>query len=129
MGNGDGNNDDDTAVQDAPTYGQYQLQIYAQGIFGGQKPTVTTDPNKLRAQAQKTMRPEAFWYIAGGAGEGATMDANRLAFRQWKIVPRMLRPTAPRDLSVELFGRTYREIYPSITLSSLFKFVFLISGA
>ncbi|KAI4591505.1 hypothetical protein KJ359_013293 [Pestalotiopsis sp. 9143b] len=108
MGNGDGNNDDDTAVQDAPTYGQYQLQIYAQGIFGGQKPTVTTDPNKLRAQAQKTMRPEAFWYIAGGAGEGATMDANRLAFRQWKIVPRMLRPTAPRDLSVELFGRTYQ---------------------
>lgn len=101
-------NDDDTAAEAAPTYGQYQLQIYAQGIFGGQKPAITTDPNKLRAQAQKVMRPEAFWYIAGGAGEGATMDANRLAFRQWKIVPRMLRPTAPRDLTVELFGRTYQ---------------------
>lgn len=105
-------NDDDTAAEAAPTYGQYQLQIYAQGIFGGQKPAITTDPNKLRAQAQKVMRPEAFWYIAGGAGEGATMDANRLAFRQWKIVPRMLRPTAPRDLTVELFGRTYRETFP-----------------
>lgn len=112
MANGD-ENDDNAAVPDnAPTYGQYQLQIYAQGIFGGQKPAVTTDPNKLRAQAQKAMRPEAFWYIAGGAGEGATMDANRLAFRQWKIVPRMLRPTAPRDLTVELFGRTYRETSP-----------------
>ena len=52
------------------------------------------------------------------------MDANRLAFRQWKvyhfantiavdiltelkikIIPRMLRPTPVRDLSVELFGQ------------------------
>ncbi|KAK6067607.1 FMN-dependent dehydrogenase [Seiridium cupressi] len=90
-----------------PSYGQYQLQIYAQGIFGGVKPSITTDPNKLREQAKQAMKPEAFNYIAGGAGEGATMDANRLAFRQWKIVPRMLRPTVPRDLKVELFGETY----------------------
>lgn len=100
---------DDNGSEDLPTYGQYQLQIYAQGIFGGVKPSITTDPNKLREQAQKAMKPEAYNYIAGGAGEGATMDANRLAFRQWKIVPRMLRPTAPRDLKVELFGETYGE--------------------
>ncbi|ETS87380.1 hypothetical protein PFICI_01208 [Pestalotiopsis fici W106-1] len=100
--------DDGSSVEDAPSYGQYQLQIYAQGIFGGVKPAITTDPNKLREQAQKAMSPEAFNYIAGGAGEGATVDANRLAFRQWKIVPRMLRPTVPRDLKVELFGRTYQ---------------------
>ncbi|KAF3016861.1 hypothetical protein E8E14_012099 [Neopestalotiopsis sp. 37M] len=97
--------DDDSS---APSYGQYQLQIYAQGIFGGVKPAITTDPNKLREQAQRAMTPEAFNYIAGGAGEGATVDANRLAFRQWKIIPRMLRPTVPRDLRVELFGRTYQ---------------------
>jgi hypothetical protein len=95
----------------SPGYGQYQLQIYAQGIFGGVKPSITTDPNKLREQAKQAMKPEAFNYIAGGAGEGATMDANRLAFRQWKIVPRMLRPTVPRDLKVELFGDTYGEIF------------------
>ncbi|KAI1870047.1 hypothetical protein JX265_006217 [Neoarthrinium moseri] len=92
------------------TYGDYQLSIYAQGIFGGVKPEITTDPNKLREQAQKAMTPEAFNYIAGGAGEGATMDANRLAFRHWKILPRMLQPTAPRDLKVELFGETYGEL-------------------
>lgn len=93
--------------EEAPSYGQYQLQIYAKGIFAGMKPEITTDPNKLRAQAQKAMKPEAYNYIAGGAGEGATMDANRLAFRQWKIIPRMLRPTVPRDLKVKLFGETF----------------------
>ena len=53
------------------------------------------------------MREDAYNYIAGGAGEGATMDANRLAFRQWKIVPRMMRPSAPRNLKVSLFGEQY----------------------
>ena len=32
------------------------------------------------------------------------MDANRLAFRQWKIIPRMLRSTTHRDLRTTLFG-------------------------
>jgi lactate 2-monooxygenase len=90
-----------------PSYGEYQLSLYAKGILQGIKPEITTDSNKLREQAKKVMRPEAYNYIAGGAGEGATMDANRLAFRQWKIVPRMLRPTVPRDLKVTLFGHTY----------------------
>ena len=71
-------------------------------------PLVTTDPNKLEAQAKSIMKPTAYNYIAGGAGERATMDANRLAFRQWKMVPRMLRPTTHRDLTVKLFGETYR---------------------
>lgn len=35
------------------------------------------------------------------------MDANRLAFRMWKIVPRMLRPTTHRDMSVKLWGEHY----------------------
>lgn len=35
------------------------------------------------------------------------MDANRLAFRQWKLIPRMLRETSIRDFSVELFGEKY----------------------
>ena len=55
-----------------------------------QLPLVTTDPNKLEAQARSILKPTAFNYVAGGAGERATMDANRLAFRQWKMVPRML---------------------------------------
>jgi isopentenyl diphosphate isomerase/L-lactate dehydrogenase-like FMN-dependent dehydrogenase len=52
------------------------------------------------------MSPEAFAYVAGGAGTGATMRANRAAFDRWRIVPRMLRDVSERDTSVEL-GRPY----------------------
>ena len=45
--------------------------------------------------------------VGGGAGERQTMDANRLAFRQWKLQPRMLRDTTLRDMTVNLFGQTY----------------------
>ncbi|KAL2158571.1 hypothetical protein VTH06DRAFT_4338 [Thermothelomyces fergusii] len=93
--------------EERPPYGQYQLDLYAQAMIGGNKPVVTTDPNKLEQAARQAMSPEAFNYVFGGAGEQATMHANRLAFRQWKLIPRMLRPTVPRDLRVQLFGKTY----------------------
>ena len=44
------------------------------------------------------MSPRAWAYVAGGAGEGATMRANRAAFDRRPIVPRMLhgpRPARP----------------------------------
>jgi len=50
------------------------------------------------------MTPQAWAYVAGGAGTGATMRANRAAFDRWRIVPRMLRDTSRRDLSVDLLG-------------------------
>ncbi|CZT42737.1 probable L-lactate dehydrogenase [Rhynchosporium secalis] len=77
------------------------------GMMHQQLPLVTTDPNKLEEQAKSVLKPTAYNYVAGGAGERATMDANRLAFRQWKMIPRMLRPTTTRDLTVKLFGETY----------------------
>jgi lactate 2-monooxygenase len=88
-------------------YGAFQNEIYYAGMMHGILPFVTTDPNKLEEQARSKLTPRAFNYVAGGAGERATMDANRLAFRQWKMVPRMLRPTTQRDLGVELFGEKY----------------------
>ncbi|KAK3906840.1 FMN-dependent dehydrogenase [Staphylotrichum tortipilum] len=90
-----------------PVYGQYQFDLYAQALIANKTPIVTTDPNKLEQAAKGAMLPKAFNYVFGGAGEQATMHANRLAFRQWKLIPRMLRPTVPRDLSVELFGKRY----------------------
>lgn len=93
--------------QGQPPFGEYQIDIYKKGILLGEPPVATTNPNGLEAQARKVMQPGPFNYIHGGAGEAATMDANRLAFRQWKIVPRVLKPTKPRDLSVKLFGQTY----------------------
>lgn len=74
----------------------------------GIRPTVTTDYTKLEDQAKQKMSAIAYSYVGGGAGERATMDANRLAFRQWKLVPRMLQPTTLRDMTVKLFGQTYQ---------------------
>lgn len=88
-------------------YAAYLRALLQKGLLTGQLPVVTTDPNRLEEQAEKTMQKKGFDYIRGGAGEGATMDANRLAFRSWKIIPRILRPTIPRDLSVTLFGQKY----------------------
>lgn len=99
--------DGDNAV--AP-YGQYLGELYKNGVLLEEPPVVTTNPTRLEAQARKAMQPGPFNYIYGGAGEGATMDANRLAFRQWKLIPRFLRPTVPRDLSVKLFGQNYGEV-------------------
>jgi len=88
-------------------YGAFQNEIYRAGMFHQRLPLVTTDPNKLEEQAKSILPPTSYNYVAGGAGERATMDANRLAFRQWKMVPRMLRPTTHRDLKVKLFEEIY----------------------
>ncbi|KAH8665587.1 FMN-dependent dehydrogenase [Ilyonectria robusta] len=90
-----------------PPYHEHLYDIYRNKLLHGNGPVTTTDPNGLEEQAKKAMSPEGFNYVSGGAGEGSTMDANRLAFRQWKLIPRMMRPTLPRDLRVDLFGKTY----------------------
>ena len=92
-------------------YAAFQNEIYAAGMLHGKLPLVTTDSNKLEEQARSKLSLESYNYVAGGAGERATMDANRLAFRQWKMVPRMLRPTTNRDLTVDLFGHKYGMYY------------------
>ena len=86
-----------------------QNVIYRAGI-SGIRPKVPTEAGRLEAAARRALlrRPggrRAWAYIYGGAGSGATMDANREAFDRRRIVPRMLRDTSERDLSVELFGR------------------------
>ncbi|KAJ5607641.1 hypothetical protein N7537_004260 [Penicillium hordei] len=88
-------------------YGSYQTEIYGKGALMDILPGVTTDPRKLEEQARESLGVRAFNYVAGGAGEKATMDSNRLAFRQWKLIPRMMRNTPEQDVSVELFGQKY----------------------
>jgi lactate 2-monooxygenase len=51
------------------------------------------------------MSKEAFAYVAGGAGAEETMRANRRAFEELAVVPRMLRDVSVRDTSIELLGR------------------------
>ncbi len=82
----------------------WQKEIYLNG-FAGSKLAVNVSFDELEQQAKKKISKEAFAYIAGGAGSEATMRANRHAFEQWKIVPRMLRNVEQRDTSIELFGQ------------------------
>jgi isopentenyl diphosphate isomerase/L-lactate dehydrogenase-like FMN-dependent dehydrogenase len=51
------------------------------------------------------MSAKAWAYVAGGAGDGGTMRANRTALERWAIVPRMLRDVSERSLETELFGQ------------------------
>jgi lactate 2-monooxygenase len=81
-----------------------QTRIYLDGV-SGRRPHVPLDADRLEMAAKKRMRPEAFAYVAAGAGNERTLAANRSAFDRWRIVPRMLRDVEHRDPSVELFGR------------------------
>lgn len=82
-----------------------QGQIYRDGLAGA-RPELPLHPDALEAHAREVMTPEGFAYVAGGAGREATMAANRAAFHDRRIVPRMARDVAVRDMSVTLFGRT-----------------------
>ena len=86
---------------------QRQLQIYLAGM-SQEKPATPVSYEALKAKAKEVLTPEAYSYLAGGAGSEDTMDANRAAFRRWRIVPRVLRDVSVRDLSIELFGQTLR---------------------
>jgi len=82
-----------------------QGEIYLGGLRQ-QKPVVPSRQDDLEARARAAMSPEAFAYIAGGAGREATMQANLAAFDRVRIRPRMLRDVGRRDMSTTLFGRT-----------------------
>src|SRR4051812_17360346 len=81
-----------------------QTAIYRAGV-SGRRPLVPTDATRLEARARKAMPAEAYAYIAGGAGTGATVRANREGFDAWRIVPRMLRDVSERGTGIELLGR------------------------
>ena len=80
-----------------------QESIFRQGVLG-RAPRVPTDVKALEAAARRRMSRRAWAYVAGGAGSGATIRANRAALDRWQIVPRMLRDVADRDLSTTVLG-------------------------
>jgi isopentenyl diphosphate isomerase/L-lactate dehydrogenase-like FMN-dependent dehydrogenase len=87
----------------ATPFGNFQSEIYLRGTTG-ERPPFTTDLARLEDAAREAMSPEAFGYVAGSAGSGATARANRRAFDRWRIVPRMLRDVAERDVSTSVLG-------------------------
>lgn len=56
------------------------------------------------SRAAEKLAPGPFDYIAGGAGDEATMRANRDAFERRRLRPRMLSGNTERDLSIEVLG-------------------------
>ncbi|MEU2037133.1 lactate 2-monooxygenase [Nocardia niwae] len=86
-------------------FGDYQNEIYFQGL-GGVLPDFPMTYADLEAKAQAALPPSVWSYVAGGAGDELTQRANVTAFEKLGLVPRMLRASKTRDLSIQLFGMT-----------------------
>src|SRR5260370_32483972 len=67
-----------------------ELQIYTLGLSGG-KPSVPVPLELLGQKAKEILPPRAYDYVAGGAGGGETMRANRGAFFRLALGPRIAR--------------------------------------
>ncbi|GHJ59856.1 oxidoreductase [Nocardioides sp. OK12] len=85
-------------------FGDHQISIYVDGMIGGTTPSITTDLASLETAAAQVLDPAPLGYIVPSAGGGSTARANVAAFERWRIVPRMLRDHATRDLSTEVLG-------------------------
>ncbi|WP_256392752.1 alpha-hydroxy-acid oxidizing protein [Natronoarchaeum rubrum] len=83
------------------------VEVYTQGMLADRTPEIPPSFEELEAAAEEALDDEAYAYVAGGAGEERTVGANRRAFDRWRLVPRMLRDVAERDLSVDLCGNEY----------------------
>src|SRR4051794_27321725 len=81
----------------------YYREIYLRGL-GGETPAIPVSAAELETRAIAAMEPRAANYVGAGAGSEDTMRANAEAFRRRRIVPRMLRDVAVRDLSTSVLG-------------------------
>ena len=90
-------------MSDAIPYANYQYEIYLRGM-AGQRPARTLDWRRLEQDALNLLRRGPRGYIAGGAGLGETMRANREAFDHWRLRPRMLRDVSERSLTRTVLG-------------------------
>ncbi len=68
---------------------QQQRKIYLDG-FAGRRPVTPVSYEAMAEQASNRLSPEAYAYLAGGAGRESTIDTNRRALDQIQIHPRML---------------------------------------
>lgn len=82
-------------------FASFQYEIYARGL-AGETPALPVSARELQERARESLTPEAYGYVAGGAGAERTMQANLDAFERWKIVPRMLRDVSTRDLGTSV---------------------------
>jgi lactate 2-monooxygenase len=86
-------------------FADYYREIYALGL-GGETPSIPVPVEELEGRAREAMDPKAANYVFAGAGSEDTMRANQEAFSRRRVVPRMLRDVAARDLSTTVLGTT-----------------------
>jgi isopentenyl diphosphate isomerase/L-lactate dehydrogenase-like FMN-dependent dehydrogenase len=87
-----------------PPYSNYEHEIYVAGMLGGRKPARPIDWRELERDAYAMLSRGPRGYIQGGAGRGHTIKANREAFDEWRIVPRMLKDVSERSLERTVLG-------------------------
>jgi lactate 2-monooxygenase len=87
-----------------PPFSNYEHEIYAAGMLAGRKPARPLDWRELERDAYAMLSRGPRGYIQGGAGRGHTIRANREAFDEWRIVPRMLRDVSERSLERTVLG-------------------------
>src|SRR5580692_12232263 len=88
---------------DGVPYANYQYEIYLRGMTG-KRPARSFDWRQLEHDALNLLQRGPRGYIAGGAGLGETMRANREAFDHWRLRPRMLRDVSERSLARTVLG-------------------------
>src|SRR5260370_21904513 len=94
--------DADTELQQS-AFGNFEYEVYARGL-AGETPALPISAAGLEERAREQLSAGPFGYVAGGAGAERTIRANEQAFDRWRIVPRMLRDVAVRDLSSSVVG-------------------------
>ena len=87
-------------------FGGMQNAIYNAGL-NGILPEFPVDFATLEKRAHEVLGPMLTNYVAGGCGDEHTQDSNSSAFHHWGMIPRMMVDCTERDLSIELFGKTY----------------------
>jgi lactate 2-monooxygenase len=86
-------------------FGSFENEIYAAGL-AGTLPTMPMTYAEWERRAESVLSPSVWSYVAGGAGDEFTQRGNADAFQKWGLMPRMMRASTQRDLSVGLFGMT-----------------------
>ncbi|MBB5156110.1 alpha-hydroxy-acid oxidizing protein [Saccharopolyspora phatthalungensis] len=84
-------------------FAAYQREIFELDA-AGETPPLTTDLAALEEAVRAEVPADSYNYVAGGAGTGSTVRANRSAFERWRIVPRVLRNADRRDLRATVLG-------------------------
>ncbi|PPQ82546.1 hypothetical protein CVT25_007155 [Psilocybe cyanescens] len=88
----------------SPHYSLYQREVFKNGGEKGILPSFSVHPEELSESVKTKLNDRGYFYVNSNAGLGWTDRANREAFYNWRIIPRMLVDTNTRDLTTELFG-------------------------